>query len=757
MNPRQKLLLQKIKERDGSFPASPNPMLRDVARFLAFTPERSQNQVRSMTVYESTKIVPFSFDPDSRLAGEHFNLFYGDDLPEDDAVKQRWLDELGDFRLADIREVSRQLQNRYSAIASGECTPGSRDGMAGGWPALPGAPGKSGPVFLAGGWIENHSVRDYGFLLKHGFGGLKRLVERQLERFPLHSCEYVRRENFLRSAMTICDAGLLLGRRHAELARQAGEPEIARNCLAVESGAKSFPEAVQLLWFGHLIACVDDGIIHANSIGRLDQLLQPYYEHDLERNRITREEAVSWMIELAIKLYLPYDVQAITLGGVDADGNPAICEMSRIILEATLRFGEIRDLSVRVTSRTPDDFLEQCAKLVLKGGGIPFFFNDYCFITALAGRGIELEDARNYAPIGCVELTIPGKANSRAVSGWFNLLRVLELTLFGGRDPHTGEQLLPESPDLTGIGSWDELMARFEQNVECMASRMVYHCRREEQKQRLFGSMPAYSLLTPPCLESGRDITDGGARYDWHSICLLGVPDTADSLVALKRQVFESHQIPAGALLEALKNNFAGSEALREQLLEGAPKYGNGDDETDRIAAQLSRNFIALMDRWSEEGNRLFVHLFSFYNNVYYGESVGAMPDGRRAGEPLAYSLSPHQGRDREGVTMLLRSLAKQPHREAGGASAAIIDLHPSLFEGEGGIRRFVALLKSALAMGVGQMQWNVVSAERLEQAKADPEHYGNIPVRVAGYSQLFKLIPPEIQDHLIARTKHRS
>lgn len=463
------------------------------------------------------------------------------------------------------------------------------------------------------------------------------------------------------------------------------------------------------------------------------------------------------MIELAVRLYLPYDVQAITLGGVDADGKPALCEMSRIILEATERFGEIRDLSVRITSQTPDDFLMQCAKLVLKGGGIPFFFNDDCFIPALANRGVAPEDARNYAPIGCVELTIPGKANSHAVSGWFNLLRVLELTLFGGCDPRTGERLLPESPDLAGISSWDELMRRLEQNIEYMASRMVYHCRREERNQRLFGSLPAFSLLTPSCLERGRDITDGGAEYNWHSICLLGVPDTADSLAVLKRQVFESRQLPAEVLLDALKHDFSGGEALRGQLLAGTPKYGNGDDETDRIAAELSRSFIALMDRWSEKGNRLFVHLFSFYNNVYFGEAVGAMPDGRRAGEPLAYSLSPHQGRDREGVTMLLRSLAKQPHREAGGASAAIIDLHPSLFEGSNGAGRFIALLRSALAMGVGQMQWNVVSAERLEQAKRDPEHYGNIPVRVAGYSQLFRLIPPEIQDHLIARTKHRA
>lgn len=756
MNPRQQLLLRKIKERNGSFPSAPNPMLRDAARFLAFTPERSLSQIRAMTIYESAKLMPLAFDPDSLLAGEHFNHFFGDDQDGADEEKQRQLDELGDFRLAELRETARQLRNCRSAISPGESTPGSRTGMAGGWPALPAGTGGAAPVFTAVGWVENHSVRDYGFLLKHGFGGLRRLAERQLERFPLHSCDYVRRENFLRAALAVCDAGLLFGRRHAELARQAGAAETARNCLAVETGAKSFPQAVQLLWLGHLIACADDGI-NANSIGRLDQLLQPYYEHDRAQNLITREEAVGWMIELAVRLYLPYDVQAITLGGVDADGKPALCEMSRIILEATERFGEIRDLSVRITSQTPDDFLMQCAKLVLKGGGIPFFFNDDCFIPALANRGVAPEDARNYAPIGCVELTIPGKANSHAVSAWFNLLRVLELTLFGGCDPRTGERLLPESPDLTGIGSWDELMRRFEQNIEHMASRMVYHCRRKERDQRLFGSLPAFSLLTPSCLERGRDITDGGAEYNWHSICLLGVPDTADSLAVLKRQVFESRQLPAEVLLDALKHDFSGGEALRGQLLAGTPKYGNGDDETDRIAAELSRSFIALMDRWSEKGNRLFVHLFSFYNNVYFGEAVGAMPDGRRAGEPLAYSLSPHQGRDREGVTMLLRSLAKQPHREAGGASAAILDLHPSLFEGPNGAGRFVALLRSALAMGVGQMQWNVVSAERLEQAKRDPEHYGNIPVRVAGYSQLFRLIPPEIQDHLIARTKHRA
>lgn len=753
MNDRQKQLLRKIKAKNGSFPDFSNPMLRDAARFRAFSPSRSLSQIRANIIYESAKLAPLVFDPDTRLAGDHLNHFYGDDSKRSDIEKQHDLDLLGEFPLAEIRAVVTVLQQNFSAVSSGECMPETLPGQSCCGLDKP-RQGEPAPAFLAIGWMENHSIRDYAFLLKHGFGGIRRIVERELERYPLQSTEYIRRENFLRGALAVCDSGLLFGRRHAELARKAGAEEIAENCLAIESGAKNLPQAVQLLWLGHLIACADDGI-NANSIGRLDQILQPYYEHDIAAGTLTRAEAVNWMIELAVKLYLPYDVQAITLGGVNRDGNPAICEMSEIILEATDRFGEIRDLSVRVTAHTPDRFLEQCARMVLKGGGIPFFFNDDCFIPSLANRGIALEDARNYAPIGCVELTIPGKANSRAVSGWFNLLRVLELTLFGGRDPQTGEAILPLSPALPDIDSFDELCKLFDRNVEAMAARMIYHCRRGEQNQRVLGSLPAFSLLTPSCLKRGRDITDGGAEYDWHSICLVGVPDVTDCLTALKHLLFDKRKITAQQLLDALKNDFKNEEPLRQMLLKGVPKYGNGDDETDRLAADISRNFIALMDRWSENDNRIFVHLFSFFANVLFCSNVGAMPDGRHAGEPLAYSLSPHQGRDSEGVTMLLRSLAKQPHREAAGGSAAIIDLHPSLFAKEAGEKRFVTLLRSALAMGIGQMQWNVVSAERLELAKKDPEHYGNIPVRVAGYSQFFKLIPPEIQDHVIARTKH--
>jgi formate C-acetyltransferase len=236
----------------------------------------------------------------------------------------------------------------------------------------------------------------------------------------------------------------------------------------------------------------------------------------------------------------------------------------------------------------------------------------------------------------------------------------------------------------------------------------------------------------------------------------MGTANTADSLHALKRLVFEEKKVDPHELVEALQTNFEGHEDLRQLLLNGAEKYGNDCDAVDRIAASVDDHFIDLMDeRRSAMGGRFFVHLFSFLRNIVFGQALGATPDGRKRGEPLAYSLSANQGRDKEGVTAMLNSLAKLPHGRAAGASAAIVDLHPDMVKGDAGVERLAQVLRAAMTMGVGQLQMNVVTVERLEQAKADPEHFGNIPVRVAGYSQLFRLLGPDLQDHVIARTKH--
>jgi formate C-acetyltransferase len=641
--------------------------------------------------------------------------------------------------------------------------PGS-DAGKGGWGGASGM-----DVFWSGGWVENHSIRDFAKVMRIGFAGILEEVDAALADGVLTDPEFPQKENFWRAARSVCEAGILLGKRYVEratkLAAAASDADekvrltrIAAVCARVpERGARNLHEAVQALWFAHILTCGEDHI-NANSIGRLDQILFPYYQAGLADGSHTREAALELMEELACKLYLDYDVQAITLGGVDRHGNCAVNDLSYLILEATRNVGFIRDVSIRVSKNSPPRFLRLAAELIVEGGGIPFLFNDDCFIKALSDRGIAVEDARDYAPIGCIELTIPGKANPHAVSGWFNAAKCLELALFDGADPRSGVQLGPKTGLLGDHPSFERLLAAYDTQVEFFARRMVYHCNRGELQQRERGPLPCWSIMTDDCIVRGRDITDGGAVYNYHSICLLGTANTADSLMAVKKLVYDEKQLGAAELLDALRTDFAGKEELRQRLLRDAPKYGNDAGEVDLLAKRVDDHFIDLMDTLrSPLGGRYFVHLFSFLCNLDFGRCLGATPDGRKAGEPIAYSLSAQQGRDERGATAMLKSLARLPHNRAAGASAAIIELDPAVVEGETGVERLTTLMRAALAMEIGQLQFNVVTVEKLRQAQKDPEHYGDLPVRVAGFSQKFKLVPPDLQEHIIARTKHKS
>ena len=755
--------------RGGCFVKDLNPFVRDVALWRAARGERSRVQVRAAFLHEVVALAEIEIRPGWRLAGEHLlsdpGMPFGFQRdPEPEALAR--IHELGvrDDQVEAVRTTVRRWLDRTTGhVARGETAPENSVGR-GRWAG----PDGSQTVYWAGGWVENHSIRDYAKVLRIGFAGIRREIEAQLAQADLADPEFPQKENFWRAGLSVCDAGILLGRRYADLALEMAQGEsdpeeagrlegMAAACeRAPAEGARTFFEAVQSLWLAHVLTCGED-LINANSIGRLDQILYPWYEADIAAGRLTRGAAVEMMEELACKLYLDYDVQAIVLGGVDREGNDAVNDLSTIILEATRNVDFARDVSVRLHRNSPPAFVDLAAELIARGGGIPFIFNDGCFIPALHDHGIALPDARDYAPIGCIELTVPGRANPHAVSGWFNSTKCLELALFNGQDPQSGAQLGPQTGRLSDFAGFEALFDAYCRQVEFFAQRMVYHCNRGELAQRERGPLPCWSVLTDDCIPRGRDITDGGAVYNYHSICLMGTANTADAMVAVKRLVIEEEQVAPEALLEALRCNFEANEPLRRMLLKGAPKYGNDCAEVDEMARRVDAHFIALMDQMrSPLGGRYFVHLFSFRCNIDFGRTTGATPDGRRAGEPLAYSLSAHQGRDEAGVTAMLNSLARLPHSQAAGASAAIIDIDPDLVAGESGAGRLAQIIRSAIDMGVGQIQWNVVTEERLRQAQEDPEHYGNLVVRVAGYSQMFKLIPRELQDHIIARTKHR-
>jgi formate C-acetyltransferase len=264
------------------------------------------------------------------------------------------------------------------------------------------------------------------------------------------------------------------------------------------------------------------------------------------------------------------------------------------------------------------------------------------------------------------------------------------------------------------------------------------------------------SILTDDCIARGRDMNAGGAVYNYHSVSAIGLPNVADSLHAIDRLIFRERALTMEALLEALASDFADAEPVRKLLLNRAEKYGNDCPEVDAWAARVAEHFCDTMGglpTWF--GGTFHVHLFSFLWNVDpCGVKTGALPDGRRAHEPLAYSVSATAGRDREGLTAFLNSLARLPHHKAAGSSSAIVELSPSFFQGKGR-QSLIEALETAIAAGVGQLQFNVVSAERLRQAQEDPERYGNIIVRVSGFSQEFRLVAKPLQDHIIERTKH--
>ena len=627
---------------------------------------------------------------------------------------------------------------------------------------------EAGMVFGWGHCI-NHSVRDFPKVLNVGFGAIARDVDERLAECRMERPDDLERLNFLRAASAIAHAAAGIGKRYAsharKLATQCDCPErraeledTAQVCDRVPARpARTLEEAIQALWFAHAITCAEDNI-NANSIGRLDQMLWPFYERDLAEGRLDEDGALELLELLWLKLYRDYDVQQAVIGGQTRSGEDATDPLTYLCLEATERLGLVRCMSVRVHRRTPGKLVDRALDLVQQGGGVPFFFNDEAIIPALLDKGIDLEDARDYAIIGCVEVTIPGKTNPHAVSHNTNLAKCLELALFDGRDSRTEEQVGPRTGDPREFRSADDLWRAYAAQAEHVSRCGVFLSNAGDYDQEHTFPVIYHSILTDDCIARGRDITAGGAVYHYHSCSAIGIPNVADSLYAIEELVFERGELSMTELLDALASNFEGQETLRQKLLNAVGKYGNDCDEADRWAARVSEHYCRLMaGHRTRFGGSFHCHLFSFLWNVSpCGNATGALPDGRRAGEPLAYSLSASAGRDRRGLTAFMNSLAKIPHNLAAGSTSAIIEISPSLFRGEGR-GKVRSAIQSAIERGVGQMQFNVVTAERLRLAQQDPEKHGNVVVRVSGFSQRFCLVDKPLQDHIIERTKHEA
>jgi formate C-acetyltransferase len=589
----------------------------------------------------------------------------------------------------------------------------------------------------------------------------------------------------LKAMEITADALIQYAERHAEKAKELLRKEknakrkkelkkIADVCSRVPAHApRDFWEALQHYWFVHLGVITELNPWDAFNPGRLDQHIFPFYKKGLADGSLTKESAKELLQLFWIKFNNQpappkvgvtaeesntyNDFALINLGGVKADGMDAVNELSYLILDVIeeMRIPQPSSM-VQISKKTPDGFLKRALKIIKTGFGQPSVFNTDVIILELLRQGKTIEDARSGGASGCVETGAFGK-ESYILTGYFNLVKVLEITLNNGVDPRTGDKIGLETGDQCAFGSFEELLAAFRQQLDYFVDVKI---KGNNVIERLYAEIlpvPFLSLLISDCIVKGKDYNDGGARYNTNYIQGVGLGTVTDSLTAIKYQVYDEKQVTINELFDALRVDFKGYESLRQRLLNKTPKYGNDDDYADSVMRSVFEAYFGAIDgRPNTKGGKYRINLLPTTVHVYFGKMVGATADGRKACEPLSEGVSPVQGADRKGPTAVVKSVSKIDHARTGG-TLLNQKFAPELLEDAVGLDKLASLIRTYFRLDGHHIQFNVVNAETLREAQKHPEKYGDLLVRVAGYSDYFVNLSTELQNEIIKRTEHKS
>ena len=630
-----------------------------------------------------------------------------------------------------------------------------------------------------------HTVAD-DKIYRKGFLDFKADIERSVQSLDYHNDPEAHNKQKELEAMSICcDAIIRFAERHAEKARELAEHEAdpqrkkelertAEVCSHVPAHApRDFWEALQAYWFVHLGVITELNTWDSFCPGHLDQHLYPFYKKGLEDGSLTREQAEELLQCLWVKFNnqpappkvgvtaeesATYtDFANINLGGLRSDGSDGVNEASYLLLDV---IDEIRltqpSSNIQLSKKSPDRFLKRACEIIRKGWGQPSIFNADLVVEELVRQGKSIEDARSGGTSGCVETGCFGK-EAYILTGYMNLPKILEVTVNNGIDPRTGKKIGLETGDPTQFTSFEELFDAFTRQLKHFVDIKT---KGNNVIERLFAThMPAafLSILIDDCIKSGKDYNDGGPRYNTTYIMGVGIGTLTDSLAAVKYHVFDEKSLTMEQLLVVLRHNFQGHERIRQMLWNKTPKYGNDDEYADSLLRASSDAFDQTVSgRMNTKGGFYAVNYLSTTCHIYFGSVLGATPDGRRAQEPVSEGVSPVQGADRHGPTAVMKSVAKMDQVRTGG-TLLNQKFSPSLLEGEEGIDNLAHLVRSYFKLDGHHIQLNVVTAETLRSAQANPEKYRDLIVRVAGYSDYFCDLGKVLQDEIIARTEHKS
>ena len=609
--------------------------------------------------------------------------------------------------------------------------------------------------------------------LKYGPAGLIAEAKAAREQHP-------EKAGFYDGLILSLEGACLFMRRYAALAREMAQTsprseellEVARVCDALsERAPESFREAVQASWFLYVILQMESNA-SSFSPGRMDQYLYPYYEKDIASGKLTQEDALELIECLFLKfnqiVYLRSSASAkyfagfpigfnVAIGGQDEAGKSAENELTYLFLRAQEHLLLPQpNLSARVFAGSSEHFLTRCSEVVGKGSGMPQFFNDEAVIPALKSKGISDEDAKNYAIVGCVELTTMGNNLGWSDAAMFNLVKALELALNDGVCTLTGKQMGAHTGTLKDFGKYEDVIAALNAQVDFFFERMIRCCEVVEKAHAELLPSPFLSCVIDNCMQNGIDVTAGGAHYNLSGIQAIQCANIADSLAALKTLVYDQQLVDRAELHKALVHNFENAELLRLRMLNKAPKYGNDIDWVDAIAFDWARDFAGRLSAFTNvRGGPYQMGLYTVSAHVPMGQNVGATPDGRFAKEPLADGgMSPVYGRDAKGPTAVLKSVSRI--RSEYGSNGTLLNMKflPRLFQTELGIAKFVRLLRAFIELKIIHVQFNVVNRDDLLAAQQQPERYKSLTIRVAGYTAYFTELAPDLQREIIERTE---
>jgi formate C-acetyltransferase len=629
-----------------------------------------------------------------------------------------------------------------------------------------------------------HTVGSENIYIK-GFLEYKEEIANALSKLDyIRDMNALEKENELKAMDIACDAVILLGKRYHDFALELAENEkdeirknellqIAENCAVVPAyKPKTYWQAIQMYWFVHLGVTTEVNPWDAYSPGRLDQHLISFYRNDISKGDLDKNVAKElleclWIkfnnqpappkVGITLKESSTYtDFANINTGGITPDGKDGVNEVSYLILECMDEMKLLQPSSnVQISKKTPKEFLLKACEISRKGWGQPAFYNTEAIIQELLNAGKSIEDARKGGTSGCVETGAFGN-EAYILTGYFNLPKILELTLFDGYDHMAQKQVGLQLGVAESFQTYEELFEAYKKQINYFLDIKMRGNHIIEKIYATCMPVPFLSVITNDCIARGKDYNAGGARYNTNYLQGVGIATITDSLAAIKYNVFDKQKFTMTELVQSLKDDFKGHERILNLVRNRSPKYGNDDDYADQIMWEVFQNYCnSVIGRPNVKGGVYGINMLPTTCHVYFGDVMIASSNGRLGHKPVSEGISPEKGADIYGPTAVVKSASKMDHLKTGG-TLLNQKFEPNVVEGENGLEQMSNLVRTYFEMDGHHIQFNVIDRQTLINAQNQPEEYKNLIVRVAGYSDHFRNLSKVLQDEIIERTEQK-